>query len=92
MHSVNPVPPPVQRPHPPIYIEATRTPATLEFAVNNGFPRMIGLTVDNEPALELRHHYEAMSAQAGYNITTADIPFSRYCCLAESEERAREEA
>ena len=82
----------MQRPHPPIYIAATRTPETLEFAVNNGFPTMIGLTVDNAPAIELCHRYEAMSAEAGHNVTTADIPFFRYTYLAETEEQAREEA
>ena len=65
VHSANLVPQPVQRPHPPIYIAATRTPETLEFAVNNGFPTMIGLTVDTGPAIELCHRYEAMSAEAG---------------------------
>ena len=92
VQQANLVPQPVQQPHPPIYIAATRTPETLEFAVKNGFPTMIGLTVDNAPAIELCHRYEAMSAEAGHNVTTADIPFFRYTYLAETEERARKEA
>ena len=32
LDQTNLVPPPIQRPHPPIYIAATRTPATLEYA------------------------------------------------------------
>ena len=92
VHQANLVPQTVQRPHPPIYIAATRTPETLEFAVKNGFPTMIGLTVDNAPAIELCHRYEAMSAAVGHNVTTADIPFFRYTYLAETEEKAREEA
>ena len=58
----------------------------------SGFPKMIGLTVDNAPAIELCHRYEAMSAEAGHNVTAADIPFFRYCYLAETEEKARDEA
>ena len=92
VHQANLVPPPVQQPHPPIYIAATRTPETLEFAVSNGFPTMIGLTVDTAPALELCHRYEAMSAEAGHNVTVGDIPFFRYCYLAETEEQARQDA
>ena len=91
VQQANLVPQPVQLPHPPIYIAATRTPATLEFAVSNGFPTMIGLTVDTEPALELCRRYETMSAESGHNITAADIPFFRYCYLAESEEQARQD-
>ena len=91
VRQANLVPPPVQQPHPPIYIAATRTPETLEFAVSNGFPTMIGLTVDTVPAIELCHRYEAMSADAGMNITAADIPFFRYCYLAATERQARED-
>ena len=58
----------------------------------SGFPKMIGLTVDNAPAIELCHRYEAMSAEAGHNVTAADIPFFRCCYLAETEEKARDEA
>ena len=33
-----------------------------------------------------------MSAEAGHNVTVADIPFFRYCYLAETEEQARQDA
>ncbi len=92
VQQANLVPQPAQKPHPPIYIAATRTPETLEFAVSNSFPTMIGLTVDTAPAIELCHRYEAMSAAAGHNITAASIPFFRYCYLAGTEEQARADA
>ena len=38
VHQANLVPPPVQKPHPPIYVAATRTPETLEFAVSERLP------------------------------------------------------
>lgn len=88
VHQANLVPPVVQQPHPPIYIAATRTPATLEYAVARGFPTMIGLTVDTAPALELCQRYEAMSADAGQNVSMGQIPFFRYCYVAESEAQA----
>ena len=89
VHQANLVPQPVQRPHPPVYIAATRTPETLEFAVKNGFPTMIGLTMDNAPAIELCHRYEAMSAVAGHNVTTGDIPFFRYPQSTENIDRMK---
>ena len=88
VHQANLVPPVVQQPHPPIYIAATRTQATLEYAVERGFPTMIGLTVDTEPALELCRRYEAMSAKTPHRIAMAAIPFFRYCYVAESEQKA----
>ncbi len=84
----NLVPPVVQRPHPPIYIAATRTQATLDYAVAQGFPTMIGLTVDTQPAIELCRRYEALSAQTPHRVTMAQIPFFRYCYVADTEERA----
>ena len=59
------VPKPVQNPHPPIYIAATRTQATLDYAVSKGFPTMVGLTLDTPASLDLCHRYEALSAKAG---------------------------
>ncbi len=88
VRQANIVPPPVQRPHPPIYIAATRSPETLAYAVKNGLPTMIGLTLDTPNALELCQRYEALSAAAGHSITMADIPFFRYCYLADTEEQA----
>ena len=84
----NIVPPVVQRPHPPIYIAATRTQATLDYAVAQGFPTMIGLTVDTQPAIELCRRYEALSARTPHRVTMAQIPFFRYCYVADTEERA----
>ena len=84
----NIVPPVVQSPHPPIYIAATRTQATLDYAVAQGFPTMIGLTVDTQPAIELCRRYEALSAQTPHRVTMAQIPFFRYCYVADTEEQA----
>ena len=87
----NLVPQPVQKPHPPIYIAATRTPATLEFAVSGGHPILMGPTIDTATALEWCHGYETMSLQAGQTEPMSRIPFFRYCYVAETEEQARED-
>ena len=45
------VPKPLQEPHPPIYIAATRTQATLEFVVSSGHPLIIGVVLDTVDAV-----------------------------------------
>lgn len=83
------VPPPVQQPHPPIYIAATRTRATQEYLVSTGHPLIIGVVLDTPEALELCHRFVGMSEQAGHNVSMSRIPFSRYFYVAETEEQAR---
>lgn len=83
------VPPPVQKPHPPIYIAATRTPATLEFAVSTGHPLIIGVVLDTQDALDLCRRFVDLSAAAGAHVPMSRIPFFRYFYVAETDEQAR---
>ena len=92
VHRANLTPLPVQQPHPPIYLAATRTPETLEFAASSGHTLMIGVVLDTVDALDLCHRFVAMSRQAGHDNTMGQIPFFRYCYVAETEQQAREEA
>lgn len=86
------VPPPVQRPHPPVYIAATRTPATLEFAVSTGHPLIVGVVLDHKDGFDLCQRFVKMSKEAGHNISMSKIPFFRYFYVAETEEQARKDA
>ena len=83
------VPTPIQQPHPPVYIAATRTLTTLEFVVSTGHPLIIGVVLDTVDALDLCQRFVKMSAAAGYNIPMSRIPFSRYFYVAETDEQAR---
>jgi len=89
IHRLNLVPPPVQKPHPPIYIAATRTPATLDFAVSTGHSLCIAVVQDTADALDLCQRFVAKSHAAGFHRSMADIPFFRYFYVAETEEQAR---
>lgn len=82
------VPPPVQQPHPPTYIAATRTPATLEFVVSTGHPLILGVVLDTTDALDLCRRFVKMSQEAGHNVPISRIPFFRYCYVAETEAQA----
>jgi len=81
------VPAPAQKP-PPMYIAATRTPATLEFVVSTGHPLIIGVVLDTPDAVDLCRRFAHMSAEAGFNVPLSRIPFSRYFYVAESDEEA----
>lgn len=88
VNQVSLVPPSIQKPHPPLYIAATRTPATLEFAVSTGHPLMIGVVLDTADALDLCHRFVRLSATAGHQVPMSRIPFSRYFYVAETAEQA----
>jgi len=85
------VPPVVQQPHPPVYIAATRTPATLEFVVSTGQPLLVGMVLDTVEALDLCRRFVRLSAAAGHHIPMSRIPFLRYCYVAETDAQALED-
>src|SRR5262245_60946195 len=84
---LNLVPLPVQQPHPPIYIAATRSPVTLEFAVANGHNLCIAVVQDTADALDLCHRFVTMTQEAGSPRCMSEIPFFRYFYVAETEEQ-----
>ena len=87
--SANLVPMPVQQPHPPIFIAATRTKATQEFVAGSGHPLLIGVVLDTEDAIALCHTIIDLAKTKGKTMTMGQIPFFRYFYVAETEEQAR---
>ncbi len=84
----NLVPTPLQEPHPPIYLAATRNPVTLDFVVGTGHTLCIAVVQDTADALDLCRRFVEKSAEAGGNVSKSDIPFFRYFYVAETEEQA----
>jgi alkanesulfonate monooxygenase SsuD/methylene tetrahydromethanopterin reductase-like flavin-dependent oxidoreductase (luciferase family) len=91
VNKLNLVPPPVQKPHPPIYIAASYTMETLQFAVNNGYMLCAAVVQDTDKALERCTTFVKLSKEAGRDVSMADIPFFRYFYVAETEEQARKD-
>lgn len=91
VEEVNLVPPPMQKPHPPIYIAATRTPATLDYVAASGHPLIIGVVLDIVDAVDLCHRYVEKSKEAGYDVPISRIPFFRYVYVGETKEQARKD-
>ena len=86
------VPPPVQKPHPPIYLAATRTEATLEYVASTGHALMVGVVQDTPDALDLCRRFVELSRKAGHNVPMSQIPFFRYFYVAETEAQARKDS
>ncbi|MBM3943274.1 MAG: LLM class flavin-dependent oxidoreductase [SAR202 cluster bacterium] len=86
------VPSPLQKPHPPVYIAATRTPATMAFVAASGFPTLVGPVADHSEASDLCRRFVDQSAEAGSHVPASKVPFFRYVYLAENEKQARKDA
>ena len=84
------VPTPVQDPHPPVYIAATRSVDTLDFLVKNGFRLCIAVVQDTEPALDLLTRYRDKCHSADRADDINEVPFFRYIHVADTEEKAVE--
>ena len=89
LDDINLVPPPLQQPHPPIYIAATRTQATLDFLVSTGHNLCVAVVQDTALALDLCQRFVEQSEAAGNHRPMSEIPFFRYFYVAETEEEVR---
>lgn len=92
VNKLNLVPPPVQKPHPPIYVGATSTRATLEYIISRGYTLCAAVVQDTAAALDLCRRFVKMSEESGSNIPMSDIPFFRYFYVAETAEQVRKDA
>ncbi|MCH8744229.1 MAG: LLM class flavin-dependent oxidoreductase [Chloroflexi bacterium] len=90
-NKTNLVPMPLQKPHPPVYIGATRTLETLKFVVSTGHSLCIGVVLDHTDAIDLCQRFAEMSKEAGFNVPISGIPFFRYFYVAETEAQARQD-
>ena len=91
IYRVTVVPSPVQKPHPPVFVGATRTLATLEFAGRSGHLIMVGAVPNIPDAIQQCRHFLTHAASAGHDYSIGQIPFFRYFYVAETEEQARED-
>ena len=92
LNKISLAPPPLQSPHPPIYIAATRTPETLDYCISKGHNLCIAVVQDTAPALDLLRRFAAKAAEAGIDRPASEVPFFRYMYVAETTEKARQDA
>ena len=92
VNHANLVPPPMQKPHPPMYIAATRSRETQEFAAASGHSGIIGVVLDTDDGLNLCYQLVEGARKAGKPMDIGGIPFFRYLYVAETEEEARRDS
>jgi alkanesulfonate monooxygenase SsuD/methylene tetrahydromethanopterin reductase-like flavin-dependent oxidoreductase (luciferase family) len=88
---VNPWVLPVQKPHPPIWVPGSASPETAEWSAQHGYTYVAFLT-DLAITQELFGIYRSAAAEAGYEPTPNNFGYLLCCYVAETQEKADEEA
>jgi alkanesulfonate monooxygenase SsuD/methylene tetrahydromethanopterin reductase-like flavin-dependent oxidoreductase (luciferase family) len=88
---LNPWPRPYQKPHPPCYIVGTGSPETVELAAKLGFG-YTAVFVAKQRALELNNQLRRSAAEHGHQIKPEQLPLQVITYVAETKEKAEEEA
>ena len=83
-------PSPLQQPHPPVYLAVSRTPASVDVAVERGLPILTSFSTPEADNLALFSLYAERSAAAGKSLPIEAMPYFRFVYLDEDEKAARE--
>ena len=83
-------PRPVQQPHPPVYMAVSRTPASVDVAVERDLPILTSFSTPEADNLGLFTLYAERCAAAGKDLPVEDMPYFRFVYLDEDEQAARE--
>ena len=87
----NLVPRPLQNPHPSVFIAATRTEETLQYALQSGHMILSGPVADTGDAINMCQNFIDVASKSGSKADISEIPFFRYVYVAESEEQVKED-
>ena len=88
---LNPWPRPYQKPYPPCYIVGTGSPETIELAAKLGFGYS-SVFVTKQRALELNQNLRRLAAEHGHHIRPEQLPVQVITYVAETKEKAEQEA
>jgi alkanesulfonate monooxygenase SsuD/methylene tetrahydromethanopterin reductase-like flavin-dependent oxidoreductase (luciferase family) len=88
---LNPWPRPYQKPHPPCYIVGTGSPETVELAARLGFGYSATF-VTKQKARELNETLRRRAAEHGHQIRPEQLPLGVIVYVAETKEKAEQEA
>jgi alkanesulfonate monooxygenase SsuD/methylene tetrahydromethanopterin reductase-like flavin-dependent oxidoreductase (luciferase family) len=83
-------PSPLQQPHPPIYAAVSRTPASVDLAVDRGLPILTSFVPPEEYVLGLISLYAERCQAQGKPPRLEEVPYFRFVYLSEDERDARE--
>ena len=88
---LNPWPRPYQKPHPPCYIVGTGSQETIDLAAKLGFGYS-SVFVTKQRALELNQNLRRLAAEHGHHIRPEQLPVQVIAYVAETKEKAEQEA
>jgi alkanesulfonate monooxygenase SsuD/methylene tetrahydromethanopterin reductase-like flavin-dependent oxidoreductase (luciferase family) len=88
---LNPWPRPYQKPHPPCYIVGTGSPETVELAAKLGFGYS-SVFVTRQRHVELNKQLRRRAAEYGHNIRPEQLPLGVIAYVAETKQKAEDEA
>ena len=88
---LNPWPRPYQKPHPPCYIVGTGSQETIDLAAKLGFGYS-SVFDTKQRALELNQNLRRLAAEHGHQIRPEQLPVQVIAYVAETKEKAEEEA
>ena len=81
---------PVQKPHPPVYLAVSRTPASVDVAVSRDLPILTSFSTPEADNLGLFSLYAERCTAAGKKLPVEEMPYFRFVYLDEDEQTARE--
>ena len=84
-------PSPVQQPHPPLYMAVSRTPASIDAAVERNLPILTSPSTPDADTLEIVHSYYERCAAAGKSPMVEQMPFFRMVYLSDDQQQAEED-
>ncbi|MCI0867544.1 MAG: LLM class flavin-dependent oxidoreductase [Chloroflexi bacterium] len=90
VNDVTLAPSPVQKPHPPVFLAVSRTPASVDVAVSRDLPILTSFSTPEADNLGLFSLYAERCAAAGKPPNIERMPYFRFVYLAEDEKEARE--
>ena len=88
---VNPWVVPIQKPHPPVWVPGTASPETAQWAASHGYTYVAFLTPLDVTA-DLFQIYRDTATETGYEPTSNNFGYLLCCYVAETQEKADEEA
>ncbi len=83
-------PKPLQQPHPPVFLAVSRTPASVDVAVQRDLPILTSFFTPEADNLGLFSLYSERCAAAGKDLSLEAMPFFRFVYLNEDQATARE--
>ena len=90
VNDVTLAPSPVQKPHPPVFLAVSRTPASVDVAVSRDLPILTSFSTPEADNLGLFSLYAERCAAVGKPPNIERMPYFRFVYLAEDEKEARE--